>query len=1171
MARSVPNPYVGPRAFEEKDSRNFFGRKEESRQLASLVVAQRAVLLYAPSGAGKTSLLNASLIPHLKQRKRIVVLPISRVGGDVPPGVDKAQVKNAYVFNALLSLAEETVSPGELIDLTLSEGLRDHFSSQPGERRVRPRLLILDQFEEIFTTHPDRYDERAGFFSQLQRSLIDYPQLSLLLSMREDYIALLDSYVAQLPDRLRTRFRLEFLQQEAALLAIQQPARLTGGVDFVDSAAKELVDDLRRVRVQRPDGSVEEQTGPHIEPVQLQVVCRRLWDRLPATATRIEKSDVEAIGDVDTALSGYYAERVAAIAGGSGIRERTIRDWFDRRLITEQGIRGQVLQGLEYSGGLDNRAIWPLVDAHLVRAEKRRGATWFELAHDRLIEPVRADNAAWREAHLGTLERQAALWESESRPDGLLLGDEMLAEVEAWAEAHADEMTSVERAFLEECQEARMIAGRERQRNRLIRWLAVGASFLAVVAVVLAIFAWGQKNGALEAQATAEVQRRIATSRAIAAAAIKNLDVDPERSILLALQAVWTTYTEDNTVTNEAEDALRQAVQASRVRLTLTGHTDIVRAVIFSPKGMLLATASDDHTAKVWDTTSGKELFTVEHVAPVTSVAFNLEGTRLATASGDGAVKVWDTASGTEQLALADGQWVTSVAFSPDGTRLATASVDGTVKVWDATFGTQLLDLFTHADVVRAVTFSPDGERLATASDDQTAKVWNAMSGEQLLTLYGHTYRISGIAFSPDGKRLATASDDHTVRIWEVESGEALVVLRGHTSAVFGVAFSADGTHLATVSADQTAKGWDIVSGRELFTLYGHTGPVNSVAFGPDGKCLATASSDGTVRVWNAAFGHAAAVNGVAFRPDGTHFATASSDWTAKVWDIETGQESFTFIGHVAAIRSVAFNPDGMRLATASDDRTTRIWDATSGTAVLTLTGHIGGIKAVSFSPDGTRLATASEDGSAKIWDASSGIEICTLGGHDAPVTGISFSPDGMQLATTGGDGSIMVWSTESCTDSLSLFAPAWITGVAFSPDGSQLATTHVDRVARVWDIASVTMVLTLTHHTNIVNGVAFSPDGTRLATASSDKSVRIWDVASGKELLALGHTAEVYGVAFSPDGIHLVTTTSDGKIYLHLLQIEELITLAQRRVTRSLTPVECQQYLEQEQCTTEP
>ena len=188
----------------------------------------------------------------------------------------------------------------------------------------------------------------------------------------------------------------------------------------------------------------------------------------------------------------------------------------------------------------------------------------------------------------------------------------------------------------------------------------------------------------------------VATSRELAAAAISNLDADPERSILLALQAVDKTYTIDHTVLPEAEDALHRAVQASQVELTLRGHTDSVASVAFSPDGKRIATASADGTAKIWDAVTGKELLTIK-------------------ASTKG--------------------WVGGIAYSPNGKLLATAEDDKTARIWDATTGKELMTLNGHTDILTDVAFSPDGTHLATASWDGTAKVWEVLTGKEELTV----------------------------------------------------------------------------------------------------------------------------------------------------------------------------------------------------------------------------------------------------------------------------------------------------------------------------------------------------------------------------------------------------------------------------------------------------
>ncbi len=247
-----PNPYVGPNSFTAQNADHFFGRRDEVRQLADLVVAHRVVLFYAQSGAGKTSLLRAGLIPHLQEKRRVDVLPVVRVAGQErsDPALGVGTGGNIFVFNLLSDLYGQAEQPGDVAGLSLQEGLAPFLIPEPDERRPRPRLLIIDQFEEFFTTHGDRPRDRSDFFRQLQETLAAAPRLTLLLSMREDYIANLDFYTAQMPDRLRTRFRMERLAASGALEAIVEPARLAGR-RFEPGVAEALVDNLRQVQTRR--------------------------------------------------------------------------------------------------------------------------------------------------------------------------------------------------------------------------------------------------------------------------------------------------------------------------------------------------------------------------------------------------------------------------------------------------------------------------------------------------------------------------------------------------------------------------------------------------------------------------------------------------------------------------------------------------------------------------------------------------------------------------------------------------------------------------------------------------------------------------------------------------------------------------------------------------------
>lgn len=441
------NPYVGPRPFEIHESQLFFGRDWEAEELVALVVAHPAVLFYAQSGAGKSSLLNARIVPKLEAEEGCEVLPVARVRGDIPPGIQAEQIENQYAFNALLNWTEETaVTPTGLTNLSLAEFLKrlPHRSDKEGYPALR--ILIFDQFEELFTFYPQRWPEREKFFTQVNEALAADSLLRVLFVIREDYLAQLDPYLPLLPEQLRYRFRLERLRREAALAAVVGPLQGTGR-SFAPGVAEALVAELLKIRVEDRAGQTIEAPGEFVEPVQLQVVCQSLWADLPAEVTEITQVQLLAFGNVDQALTRFY-ERVLKNAiqqtrsttklrrqqvltepeAETGIPyqgvirswldvlgeklvwegpfhdpvllEWRLRNWFERELITPAGTRGLVYRGPKATGGVPNAAVDTLESNHLIRAEQRAGARWYELTHDRFIQPIQTSNVNWRTAKL---------------------------------------------------------------------------------------------------------------------------------------------------------------------------------------------------------------------------------------------------------------------------------------------------------------------------------------------------------------------------------------------------------------------------------------------------------------------------------------------------------------------------------------------------------------------------------------------------------------------------------------------------------------------------------------------------------------------------------------------------------------------------------------------------
>ena len=297
-----------------------------------------------------------------------------------------------------------------------------------------------------------------------------------------------------------------------------------------------------------------------------------------------------------------------------------------------------------------------------------------------------------------------------------------------------------------------------------------------------------------------------------------------------------------------------QPTNAKKISLaqTLSGHSDYVFSVAFSPDGKVLASGSYDNTIKLWEVKTGRLINTLTgHSDSVSSVAFSPDGQVLASGSLDKTIKLWEVATGRKINSLSGhSHWVYSVAFSPDGQVLASGSHDKTIKLWEVATGRKINTLTGHSYPVGSVAFSPDGQVLASRSSDKTIKLREVKTGRLINTLSGHSHTVMSVAFSPDGRVLASGSFDKTIKLWKVKTGREINSLSGHSHYVYSVAFSPDGQVLASGSWDKTIKLWEVKTGRETHTLTGHSYYVMSVAFSPDGKVLASGSQDKTIKLW---------------------------------------------------------------------------------------------------------------------------------------------------------------------------------------------------------------------------------------------------------------------------------------------------------------------------------
>ncbi len=383
---SGPNPYVGPRPFEENEQERFFGRSQEANDVASLVLAHSAVLLYGQSGAGKTSLVNAGVTPLL--RKQGFGIASARMSGQLcknPTRLGNAPIGNVYLTGPTLTLA------GEFAD----------FAKQPSDTS---RVVIFDQFEELFLLFPERWQEREEFFQRIGAALKDAPSICALLVMQEEYIARLEHYLHFLPERLRTRYHMEPLREPAAISAVRDPVINIARREFDVEAAKAVVEKLLQIQVSDPAGKISPGKREFVDAVQLQLVCQRFWEKLPEGVDAITKKVVGTCVDINETLVDFYDRLVNTIARTYSIEEGDLRSRLEESLITTVGRRET---SSAERANIPKEAFRELAASHflrpvvVIRTDPGEGRDLFELAHENFIVPIRESNAKWRAQQWG--------------------------------------------------------------------------------------------------------------------------------------------------------------------------------------------------------------------------------------------------------------------------------------------------------------------------------------------------------------------------------------------------------------------------------------------------------------------------------------------------------------------------------------------------------------------------------------------------------------------------------------------------------------------------------------------------------------------------------------------------------------------------------------------------
>jgi WD40 repeat protein/class 3 adenylate cyclase len=1091
----VPCPYKGLIPFEADDTDLFFGREHLVEDLAGRLETAPFLAVVGASGSGKSSLVRAGVVPELQRRDG--------------------------------SLSMAVFSPGErpLAELTAA-----------GEAR----LIVVDQFEEVFTLCRDE-DERRAFID----ALLDAAERGrhVVVVVRADFYGHCAAYPRLASELEDHQGLVGPMREEELRRAIERPAEYAGLI-----LEPGLVEGILRDVVGEP-GAL-----PLLSHSLLETWKRRSGRMLTligylqaggvqgAIAKTAETVYREALSPAQQALARNIFVRLTELGEGT-------EDTRRRVAISELTPRA------EQAGDVD-QVLRTLADARLVTVGERT----VEVAHEALIRhwpTLRAWLDEDREGRLvhRRLTAAAQEWDATARDSALLYRGTRLSGASDWAAAHDSELNELEREFLSASRDAELHEiETTRRRNRRLRILLAGALVALAGAVAAGVLALDQRNTARDTALTADAQR-------LGAEALIEDRID--RALLLARAGVEL---EDSARTrSNLLAALFRAPHAAIGLLRGTADAEIYTTAV-SPDGHLLAIGQAEGTVTTFDTSSRRKLGEYRFAdtigaGVVQTLAFSPDGATIAVAGyprftePDVVLDLVDarTLRRRSRIELppfpervdfvvatpsfaAGGRDVLVLLGNPDVPARSlllridrqTGRVGRTLRV-----GAAALDILPTRDGQRMFVPSPD--------DDATLEI----DADSLRVLRRH--RVGGFAgaLSPDGGALAVGSRDGKVRLLHLRSQEVRHFARGHAARVWDLTFTPEGRSLVSSDDDGRVIAWDVGDGEVREELSAHRGAVWQLAVSPDGRTLYTAGNDGRLILWDLAgdrrlvrsfslrqeFERIQTPRGIAVSSDGEALAVTERGGNVDLLDTATLERRRRVRATAGFAAAVDFSPDGRLLAVAGEEGKVTVWDTRTLKPAGSLTGLSGGVQAIAFSPDGESLAAAeveAEQPRLRVWNVrrrAVTAEIATM-----PIASLGFSPDGRVIALAAADGGTEVRDARSGKLVRRLPTEGLSRSVAFSPDGRLLAVGQFDGDGQLYSTDNWRPLgRRLEAHTQRITNVEFSRDGRTLATSSADGTVLLWDVETQEPIGSpLPVEPDTFvSAALSPDGSYVFAVST--------------------------------------------